>query len=285
MRHRVHGRKLGRTSSHRKALFRNQLTALFTHERIITTVPKAKELRPIAERMVTMARTGSLAARRRVAAMISDRGVAKRLFDEIAPRFADRPGGYTRIMRLGRRHGDNAELAIIEFVDYELADHQDDGETEVQKGSFLDRAKGMFGGAPPRPPGRRRTVEAVAETAEPAPRRADAPEETEEPVEVKAEAVRTSSKSRSRKPRLRRWRRLRPSRRRPTMPTSPTSPKRTRPPEPKTGITNSNAAASAAALFVVSKLRYLMRRGSESPSSSRDVPRRSLPQGRKRRRG
>jgi len=145
MRHRVHGRKLGRTSAHRKALFRNQLTALFTHERIITTVAKAKELRPIAERMVTVARTGTLAARRRVATMVSDKEVAKRLFDEIAPRFADRPGGYTRIMRLGRRHGDNAELAIIEFVDYELADHRDDGEREA-KGSFLDRAKGMFGG-------------------------------------------------------------------------------------------------------------------------------------------
>ena len=118
---------------------------MFTHERIITTVAKAKELRPIAERMVTMARTGTLAARRRVADHGSDKGIAKRLFDEIAPRFADRPGGYTRIMRLGRRHGDNAELAIIEFVDYELADHQDDGETEA-KGSFLDRAKGMFGG-------------------------------------------------------------------------------------------------------------------------------------------
>ncbi len=192
MRHRVHGRKLGRTSSHRKALFRNQLTALFTHERIITTVPKAKELRPIAERMVTMARTGSLAARRRVAAMISDRGVAKRLFDEIAPRFADRPGGYTRIMRLGRRHGDNAELAIIEFVDYELADHKDDGDTKA-KGSFIDRAKGMFGGgaaAEAAAGADDESVEAVAETAEPAAEVvADAPEETEEPVEVKAEAV------------------------------------------------------------------------------------------------
>ena len=83
MRHRVHGRKLGRTSAHRKALFRNQLTALFTHERIITTVAKAKELRPIAERMVTVARTGTLAARRRVATMVSDKEVAKRLFDEI----------------------------------------------------------------------------------------------------------------------------------------------------------------------------------------------------------
>ena len=145
MRHRVHGRKLGRTSAHRKALFRNQLTALFTHERIVTTVAKAKELRPIAERMVTIARTGTLAARRKVATMVADKEIAKRLFDEIAPRFADRPGGYTRIMRLGRRHGDNAELAIIEFVDYELAEHQDGGEKEA-KGSFLDRAKGVFGG-------------------------------------------------------------------------------------------------------------------------------------------
>jgi len=145
MRHRVHGRKLGRTSAHRKALFRNQLTALFTHERIITTVAKAKELRPIAERMVTVARTGTLAARRKVATMISDREIARRLFDEIAPRFADRPGGYTRIMRLGRRHGDNAELAIIEFIDYELADHQDESAKD-SKGSILDRAKGMFGG-------------------------------------------------------------------------------------------------------------------------------------------
>ena len=138
MRHRVQGRKLGRTSAHRKALFRNQLTALFTHERIVTTVAKAKELRPIAERMVTLARTQTLAARRKVATMVQDKEIAKRLFEEIAPRFADRPGGYTRIMRLGRRHGDNAELAIIEVIDYELADHQDD--------SFIDRAKGMFGG-------------------------------------------------------------------------------------------------------------------------------------------
>jgi len=184
MRHRVHGRKLGRTSSHRKALFRNQLTALFTHERIITTVPKAKELRPIAERMVTMARTGTLAARRRVAAMISDKGVAKRLFDEIAPRFADRPGGYTRIMRLGRRHGDNAELAIIEFIDYELADHQDDSDTKA-KGTFLDRAKGMFGSGAAADADA--DPDAVAETAESAAdAEADAPEE---PVEGKAEVV------------------------------------------------------------------------------------------------
>lgn len=145
MRHRVHGRKLGRTSAHRKALFRNQLTALLTHERIITTIAKAKELRPLAERMVTLARNDTLAARRKVATMVADKDVARRLFDEIAPRFADRPGGYTRIMRLGRRHGDNAELAIIEFVDYDLADHQEEGDAR-SKGSLLDRAKGVFGG-------------------------------------------------------------------------------------------------------------------------------------------
>ena len=191
MRHRVHGRKLGRTSAHRKALFRNQLTALFTHERIITTVAKAKELRPIAERMVTIARTGTLAARRKVATMVSDKEIAKRLFDEIAPRFADRPGGYTRIMRLGRRHGDNAELAIIEFVDYELAEHKDGGEKET-KGSFLDRAKGVFGGgaaADAATEADDEGVEAEAGTDKPLEEAdADTTAETEEPVEAKAEA-------------------------------------------------------------------------------------------------
>ena len=144
MRHRVHGRKLGRTSAHRKALFRNQLTALFTHERIVTTVAKAKELRPLAEKMVTMARTGELPARRRILSMVPDREVVRRLFDEIAPRFMDRPGGYTRIMRLGRRRGDGAELAIIEFVDYVLK-AKDEGGGD-RKSSLMDRAKGMFGG-------------------------------------------------------------------------------------------------------------------------------------------
>jgi large subunit ribosomal protein L17 len=147
MRHRIRHRKLSRTSAHRKALFRNQLTALFTHERIITTLAKAKELRPLAERMVTLAGTGTLAARRRVLNMVPDKDVARRLFDDIAPRFTDRPGGYTRIMRLGRRHGDGAELAIIEFVDYELADHDEDATpSKKSKPSLMDRAKGVFGG-------------------------------------------------------------------------------------------------------------------------------------------
>jgi large subunit ribosomal protein L17 len=147
MRHRIRHRKLGRTSAHRKALFRNQLSALFTHERIITTVAKAKELRPLAERMVTLAGTGTLPARRKVLTMVPDKDVVRRLFDEIAPRFTERPGGYTRIMRLGRRRGDGAELAIIEFVDYDLAEHGD-SDTPSKKGkpSLMERAKGVFGG-------------------------------------------------------------------------------------------------------------------------------------------
>lgn len=146
MRHGMRHRKLGRTSSHRKAMFRNQLTALFTHERIVTTLAKAKELRPLAERMVTVAGTGTLPARRKILTMVSDQEVVRRLFDDIAPRFTDRPGGYTRIMRLGRRRGDGAELAIIEFVDYELAEHEDGESSPKGKPSLMDRAKGMFGG-------------------------------------------------------------------------------------------------------------------------------------------
>lgn len=145
MRHRVQGRKLGRTTAHRKALFRNQLTSLFTHERIITTVAKAKELRPQAERMVTLARTGSLADRRQILRTVPNKEVVRRLFDDIAPRFANRAGGYTRIMRLGRRRGDNAELAIIEFIDYQPAKHEAVAEAK-EKPSLMDRAKGMFGG-------------------------------------------------------------------------------------------------------------------------------------------
>jgi len=145
MRHRVNGRKLGRTSAHRKALFRNQLISLFEHERIITTLAKAKELRPQAERMVTLARTGSLANRRQILRVVPDKEIVRRLFDDIAPRFVDRQGGYTRIMRLGRRHGDGAELAIIEFIDFEPTDRDQTGDGKGKR-SLMDRAKGMFGG-------------------------------------------------------------------------------------------------------------------------------------------
>lgn len=123
MRHQKSGRKLGRVSEHRRALFRNQLRSLVIHERIVTTLPKAKELRPIAERIVTLAKDReSVHARRLAGRWIEDRSLIKRLFVEIGPRFADRPGGYTRIVKLGPRRGDGAELAILEFVDYRLPD-------------------------------------------------------------------------------------------------------------------------------------------------------------------
>jgi len=120
MQHNRAGRKLGRTSAHRKALFRNQLDSLILHERIQTTIHKAKELRPLAEKMVTLGKRGGLHARRLALRDLSQ-DAAKKLFDEIAPRFATRPGGYTRILKLGQRPGDAAEKAIIEFVDFDFA--------------------------------------------------------------------------------------------------------------------------------------------------------------------
>jgi large subunit ribosomal protein L17 len=117
MRHQVRGRKLGRTPAHRKALFRNQLSSLVREERIRTTLEKAKELRPLAEKVVTQGRRDTLHARRQVNRLISDRELVKKLFEEIAPRFHERPGGYTRIIKLGPRRGDGAEMAYLEFVD------------------------------------------------------------------------------------------------------------------------------------------------------------------------
>jgi len=129
MRHAVHGRKLGRTSAHRRALFRNQLAALVEHERIITTLEKAKEMRPIFEKAITQGKQGTLHARRRVRRWLPSRLLVQRLFDEIAPRFEDRQGGYTRITKLGPRKGDGAEMAVLELVDYELGkDAPDDSD-------------------------------------------------------------------------------------------------------------------------------------------------------------
>jgi large subunit ribosomal protein L17 len=121
MRHRIAGRKLGRTSAHRVALMRNMTVALLRHERVRTTIHKAKELRSYAERVITHAKKDTVAARRLVARDVQDREVARKLFEVLAPRYADRPGGYTRILRLGPRRGDNAEMAFLELVDADLA--------------------------------------------------------------------------------------------------------------------------------------------------------------------
>jgi large subunit ribosomal protein L17 len=120
-------RKLGRTSAHRNALFRNQLASLIDRERIITTLPKAKELRPQIERLITLSRTDSVHNRRQ-AVRVVDEAMVTKLFETLGPRFADRPGGYTRIIKLGPRRGDAAEMAILEFVGYEI-----DAETKAEE--------------------------------------------------------------------------------------------------------------------------------------------------------
>lgn len=118
MRHRVKGRKLNRTASHRVATMRALATALLREKKIKTTVAKAKEIRLVVEPMITRAKNDSVAARRIIAKDINDKDVVKELFNEIAPKIGDRPGGYTRVVKLGRRLGDAAEMAIIELVDY-----------------------------------------------------------------------------------------------------------------------------------------------------------------------
>ena len=123
MRHKVRGRKLGRTTAHRKALKRNLLTALFEHGRIVTTLPKAKEYRPHAEKLITLSKNKTLANVRLAARTIQDKAVLKRLFDEIGPAFAERNGGYTRILKLAKpRLGDNGKRAIFELVNYREID-------------------------------------------------------------------------------------------------------------------------------------------------------------------
>lgn len=121
MRHLVDSRKLGRTSSHRLALLRNMLSSLINHDRIETTLPKAKELRRWADWMVSLGKDGSLAARRRALRYVQDDKAIVKLFTNLADRFKARNGGYTRIMRLGNRHGDNAPMAIIEYLSAEVA--------------------------------------------------------------------------------------------------------------------------------------------------------------------
>jgi large subunit ribosomal protein L17 len=121
MRHGNRGRKLNRTASHRKALFANMAASLIEHEQITTTLPKAKELRPIVEKLVTLGKRGDLHARRQAISAIRDIDQVRKLFDTIAPRYGERNGGYIRIMKAGYRYGDNAPMAVIEFVDRDVS--------------------------------------------------------------------------------------------------------------------------------------------------------------------
>ena len=120
MRHQKAGRKLNRTASHRKAMFANMAASLILHEQIVTTLPKAKEIRPIVEKLVTLGKRGDLHARRQAISQIRDVAVVSKLFDAIATRYASRNGGYLRIMKAGYRYGDNAPLAVIEFVERDV---------------------------------------------------------------------------------------------------------------------------------------------------------------------
>src|SRR6476619_1764426 len=150
MRHRLAHRKLGRVTEHRIAMLRNQATALLRHEHITTTVPRAKELRPFVERLITIAKRGvstggngnALTARRLVMQDLQDREVVTKLFDTIAPRFAERPGGYTRLLRIGYRKGDSAEVAQVELLGSEFDHKAKEAETTDEQ---KPKAKGVGG--------------------------------------------------------------------------------------------------------------------------------------------
>lgn len=130
MRHRKAGRKLNRTASHRKALFMNLAQALIKHEQIVTTLPKAKELRPIVEKLITLGKKGGLANRRLAIARLQNKDLVSKVFDTLAERYKERQGGYARVLKAGFRHGDNAPMAVIELVDRdESAKGQDSGPT------------------------------------------------------------------------------------------------------------------------------------------------------------
>jgi len=140
MRHRLSGRKLGRTSSHRRAMFANMAVALVKHEQITTTLPKAKELRRYVEKLVTLGKRGDLHARRLLIAKTRDQVTATKLIDVLGPRYDGRPGGYVRVLKAGFRHGDNAPMAVIEFVERdEAAKGQDSG--PVQSRDEQDEAE------------------------------------------------------------------------------------------------------------------------------------------------
>jgi large subunit ribosomal protein L17 len=134
MRHGKVHRKLGKKPAHRKAMFANMCAALIKHEQIVTTLPKAKELRPIIEKLVTLAKKGGLAARRQAIAEIRDVAQVKKLFEVIGPRYKERHGGYTRVLKVGFRYGDNAANAVIEFVDRDVeAKGKDSGPVQDKK--------------------------------------------------------------------------------------------------------------------------------------------------------
>ena len=141
MRHRMSGRKLNRTSSHRKAMFANMAAALIKHEQITTTLPQAKEMRGITDRLITLGKRGDLHARRQALSMLRDTALVEKLFTTLAERYAERPGGYTRVLKAGYRYGDSAPVGIIELVERdEDAKGQDSGPVPGEEEEFEDEA-------------------------------------------------------------------------------------------------------------------------------------------------
>ena len=141
MRHGKAGRKLSKDASHRKAMFANMAAALFKHEQIVTTLPKAKELKRIADKLITLGKRGGLAARRQAIAEMRDEAMVRKLFEVLGPRYAERPGGYTRVLKAGFRYGDSAPLAVIELVDRdETARGQDSGPTQFTEDDEAEAA-------------------------------------------------------------------------------------------------------------------------------------------------
>ena len=131
MRHGFRGRRFNRTAEHRRAMFANMSAALIKHEQIVTTLPKAKDLRPVIEKLVTLAKRGDLNSRRLAMSQLRDAAMVKKLFEVLGPRYGERPGGYTRVLKAGFRYGDNAPMAVIEFVDRDVdARGQDCGPTQ-----------------------------------------------------------------------------------------------------------------------------------------------------------
>jgi large subunit ribosomal protein L17 len=141
MRHRKGPRKLNRTSSHRKAMLANMASALIKHEQIVTTLPKAKELRSVVDKLITLGKRGDLHARRQALSVIKDRDLVAKLFSTLAERYAERPGGYTRVLKAGFRYGDSAPMAIMELVDRdEEAKGQDSGPVQVDEEDYAEAA-------------------------------------------------------------------------------------------------------------------------------------------------
>jgi len=187
MRHRVAGRKLSRTTQHRELMFRNMVVSLLQHERIKTTLAKGKELRSWADKIITLGKKGTLHARRQAFALLRDEGIVKKLFDEIAPKLKDREGGYTRIYKMGWRHGDGAPLSLVELVTF--------SSPEEKKKSPVKKAKEVLEKVTPKKKGKEEKKEKRAEEKE---KGKGKPKEKKE-KKVKREEKETPSKEAARK--------------------------------------------------------------------------------------